>query len=90
MSNWKTLRENELGNKCFHSPEWAHDEIVRLTAEVLQCFDSMRTLKELAFHEDQTIKLLKERIAILEAEVVRLATEKTKWIYKAVKAEMKQ
>ncbi len=30
---------------------------------------------------------VKEYIAKLEAEVERLATEKTKWIYKAVKAE---
>jgi len=37
--------------------------------------------------QSKEIERLKAKVAMLEAEVVRLATEKTKWIYKAVKAE---
>lgn len=70
------------------------DEIERLTTDrdewerlwkkasvsVIDLQDEIEKLKEDRLD-------VKEYIAKLEAEVVRLATEKTKWIYKAVKAE---
>ena len=84
MSDWNIPKEYLDQSKEIERLTTDRDEWERLwkkaSVSVIDLQDEIEKLKEDRLD-------VKEYIAKLEAEVVRLATEKTKWIYKAVKAE---